>query len=728
MPVVGPMGPSPAAPGVSYAAPFTHADEQASPGSYGVQLDSGIGVSLTVTARSGFGLFTFPATASTGTLLVDASGSGAGDNTSEAHIMGTDEITGSATSPAFCSPYKVYFAARFSQPFAAHGVWSGATVSPDDADAAGPHAGAYLSFDTTTTPTVLVKVGLSFVDAAGARANLRAEDPQPLTPAGFDTMRAQARAAWDSRLSRVDAQGGSDADTRTFYTALYHTLLHPNVFSDADGRYTGFDGQVHQAFYTDTTTGATRPYTQYANYSGWDIYRSEIPLLALLAPHEASDMMQSLVADAQQGSALPLWAFANAETGVMVGDPADAIIAGAHAFGATDFDTRAALQAMLKGANQTRPGLDDYLKLGYVPLRDWSSAGAMTLEYAVADFSIAQLAQELGDTSTHATFMQRAQKWQNLFNPATGYTRARLPDGTYLPNFDPTSGYGFIEGTTSQYTWMAPQNLHALFTAMGGNQQATNRLDTFFTQLNTGGSGAPYAWLGNEQDLEVPWEYDWAGAPWRTQAVVRQALTQLYSDAPAGLPGNDDLGAMSSWYVWGALGLYPEVPGAGTLALASPLFPRVTLHLATGDVTIDAPGASDAMPYVQGLTVNGQPTTKPWLPVSALTAGPATLAFALSDQPNTSWGSTPADAPPSDATGEAPGIGFATPGDSASDAVVVPAGGGASFQLGVRNVTDAPSPLSGILTLPHYQLAYPSPPPTGRSRPLARARARQHWR
>src|SRR5437763_7202 len=265
-------------------------------------------------------------------------------------------------------------------------------------------------------------------------------------------------------------------------------------------------------------------------------------------------MMQSLVADGQQGGGLPRWAVANDHADVMVGDPADPIIAGAYAFGATRFDTGAALQAMIKGATQPgatpggyveRPYLPDYVNFGYIPRNhEWLWSAARTLEYTTADFSIAQFAQALGDTATFNTFMRRGQSWQNLFNPVTGYIKPRLSNGEFVSNFDPASGDGYIEGNGAQYTWMVPFNLHALFNAMGGNQRVTGRLDSFFTQLNAG-PDAPYSWLGNEPDLGAPWAYDFAGAPWRTQAVVRQAMNQLFRPNPGGLPGNDDLGTPS---------------------------------------------------------------------------------------------------------------------------------------------------------------------------------------
>lgn len=689
MPVAQPLDVSPATNIDAYTSTFF--DEQASPGYYSVHLASGIEAELTVTQRSGFGRFTYPATTGAG-MLINAGGSAYGDSNASVQIVGNDKVTGSASADGFCGQsahYTVYFAAQFSRPFTTFGTWNGASVTAGSTASAGRQPGAFVTFDTTQDPVVLVKVGLSFVSAQNALANLQAENQNPNTSAGFDAMRAAADAAWNAMLGRIAVSGGTDADKQTFYTALYHALLQPNVFSDANGQYIGFDNQVHLA----------QGYTQYANYSGWDIYRTEIPLLALLAPQETSDMMQSLVADAQQSGWLPKWPVANSQTSVMVGDPADPIIADAYAFGASQFDVNAALQAMIKGATQPgmgsngyeeRPDLSDYMAYGYVPVdHDLWWPAAKTLEYSTADFATAQFAHALGDTQTYVALMRRAQNWQSLYNPATGYAEQRQSDGTFPSTFDPASGDGFIEGSSAQYTWMVPYNLHALFNAMGGNQQATHRLDDFFTQLNAG-PNSPYAWLGNEPTLEVPWEYDFAGAPWRTQAVVRQAMTSLFSPTFNGLPGNDDLGATSAWYVWAALGLYPMVPGVGDLVLGSPLFPQITVHLANGhDVDIVAPAAADNAPYVQDLTVNGQSYTKPWVPFDALAAG-ATLQYTLAGTPNTAWGEDPADAPPSFDADESPVMGYISP----TGVITITAGGSASFPFGVRNLTDTSQTVS----------------------------------
>jgi predicted alpha-1,2-mannosidase len=486
---------------------------------------------------------------------------------------------------------------------------------------------------------VLFKVGLSYVSVANARANLAAENPGW----DFDGVRASAHATWNNMLNQIQVSGGASTDTHIFYTALYHALLQPNTFSDVNGQYRGFDQRIH----TDTS------HTQYANFSGWDIYRTQIPLIAMIAPKQVSDMMQSLVVDAQEGGGLPRWSLANIDTGLMVGDPAAAILAEGLAFGADAFDTEAALRMLVRGATrpgvgapgaQERPGLAQYLRLGYVPLS--ANVGAPTatsLEYYTADYAIACFAARIGDTATAQTFAARASRWSRLFNPATGFIQPRTNDGAFVGNG--ASVDGFIEGTSSQYTWMIPFDAGDLIARMGGRAHAEQRLDAYLAKINSG-PRETQAWMGNEVSFGAPWLYDYMGAPWKTQAAVRRVMNALFKNSPTGLPGNDDLGTMSAWYVWAALGLYPLIPGRAGFVLGSPLFPRVTLMLGGHRVSIVANGASQKAPYVQQLLVDDSSYSAQWLPLSTLTDA-TMLTYTLASTPNRAWGSAQVDAPPS---------------------------------------------------------------------------------
>jgi len=638
MPTIGSVTTSPAQ-SMAYASHFSHTNESASPGYYRVHLDNNIDVALTVTLHSGFGQFTYsPSLAST--ILINAGGSATGnsDDGTGIQVIGDNRVVGSASSGHFCgkaNTYTVYFAAIFDHPFISFGTWNGPKVTLDARTASGKHSGAYVAFNTLQNPLVQVKVGISFVSVANAYANLLAEIPAW----NFDAIHQKARASWNARLGLIQVTGGTLEQRQIFYTALYHTFFHPNVFSDVNGQYLGFDRKVHIA----------RGYTQYENFPGWDMYRSLIALLALLEPRETDDMIQSLVADAQEGGGgLPRWQVANDNSAGMVGDSPDAVIATSYAFGVRNFDLQGAWQAMIAGASQpgthsgryvVREGLNDYLHRGYVSTQTPLSAAA-TLEYSIDDFAIAQYARALGKMDAYETYLQRSQNWKHLFNPATGYIEPRNHDGAFIAKFNPTSGNGFAEGDSVQYTWLVPQDLDGLFAMMGGNGQAIERLNRHFDQLNAG-SNSSYAFMGNEPEFLVPWEFVAAGAPYRTQEVVRRIETQLFSASPGGLPGNDDGGAMSSWYVFAAMGLYPEIPGVAGFVLGSPLFPSLTIHLGNGHRLqiigqgIDGPPSS--MPYVQNLSLNGRNYTSAWLPFAALEHG-ATLQFVLYNSPNLTWG------------------------------------------------------------------------------------------
>ncbi|MFE7957650.1 GH92 family glycosyl hydrolase [Streptomyces sp. NPDC057413] len=675
-----------------YAAGFRHADEKAEPGHYQVALDSGVTADLTATTRTGSARFTFPADKAA-SLLVRTANSEVGSTDSTVEIDPEHRtVSGSVTSGNFCgfldpegqrSYYTLYFTARFDQPFQATGTWQDDKLSPGSRTAsgstggfahggrpvAGKGAGGYVRF-APGTEQVNVKVGISYVGRAGAEANLAAENP-PGRP--FDAVRDAARRAWRDRLGAVRVGGGTDEERTTFYTALYHSLLHPNVIDDTDRRYRGPDGWVH-------SVGAGHR-AQYGTFSGWDVYRDQVQLLTLLDPRVGSDIAQSLYELARQnGGVWDRWLHGAAGTHVMNGDPSATALAAVHAFGGTRFDLRGALASLVRAATVPteqdlsaagkpvlsvgqRPSLDKYLKLHYMPSvsNAWGGA-AETLEMSTADYALSRLATAAGEKDTAAAFARRAQWWQNTFNVAAdqsgGYIASRKADGSWVTGFTPATGNGFVEGTAAQYTWMVPHDPAGLFAAMGGRDEALRRLDAFF-RTDGGdwaftGAGGEKSELDNEPSINVPYLYAYAGAPYKTQETVRAAMRQLWSTAPGGIPGNDDLGAMSAWYVFSALGMYPQVPSRAELVLASPLFERIEIHRPYGnDISVRAVGAAAGAPYVHSLRVDGRTSDRPWLPASFVQHG-GRLDYTLSTTPDRSWGSDPADAPPSFREGEQP--------------------------------------------------------------------------
>jgi predicted alpha-1,2-mannosidase len=672
----------------TYASTFSHANETAGAGYYQVRLDSGANVELAATTRTGSGRFTYPA-GKPASLLVRTSNSEVGSSAAQTSIdAGARVISGSVTSGNFCgyinpigrrSYYTLYFYAVFDRPFASTGTWTNTTLAPGGTSAAGgttygtdgwPPAGkgsgGYVTFDTSQGQTVNVRVGISYVSAANAQANLNAENPAGTS---FDTIRQRSHDAWNTALSRIGITGGTSAQQTTFYTALYHSLLHPNVFSDANGQYAGMDQKVH------AVSGSQR--AQYANFSGWDVYRDQLQLVTLLQPDVGADIAQSLYNQAAQNNGVwDRWTHNQGGTHVMTGDPAHAALPSIYAFGGTGFDAAGSLTSMTHAATTVtpddtsmtgwnvmvvgeRPSLDKYQSIGYVPADGvaWGGPGE-TLEDVSADFALAQLAQRLGNATVARQFLDRAQNWKNVFNPATKYIQERDSNGTWR-SFDPSSDSGFAEGSAAQYTWMVPFNAKGLLDKMGGNAQVAARLDGFFHNPDgswaLSGAGGTHSDMSNEPSIGAPWLYDFAGQPYKTQATVRQTVNTLWSAGTGGIPGQDDLGAMSSWYVFAAMGVYPLAPGRAELLLGSPLFTQVIVHRSNGPtITVNGTGAATNAPYVQSLSVNGVASTRPWLPESLVTSG-GTVDVTLGTTVNTSWGSAAADAPPSFDSGSAPG-------------------------------------------------------------------------
>jgi predicted alpha-1,2-mannosidase len=694
IPIIPLTGGLPAGDPGSFLQPFTHTGEVAEAGYYSVKLGPQTGLittELTATKRSAMARFTFPttSTANSANLILKLLGSQTGSSNSSATIVGNNEVQGSTTSGAFCGAsdqYTVYFDIAFDRSFTSSSILKASGGTLDSV--------VFLTFDSSTNPVVQAKVGISWVSAANAAANWAADNPGPAWT--FDSIKASAHAAWNDVLDQIQIAGGTQSEQQLFYTALYHSLLHPNVFSDSNGQYMGFDNTVH------TVSGSQKD--QYANYSGWDIYHSQVQLSAMVAPQQMSDSAQSMLNDAaQSGGQLPKWALANAETYTMVGDPADGILAGYYAFGATGFDTATALADMIKEAtvaSNIRPGLDYYQSLGYLPddgtygCCNFYGSVSTALEYAQADFALSQFAGALGDTTSATKFLARAQNWQNVFDPANNLFTPRLLNGSFVSGMGPTSTQGMVEGSAEQYSWAQPFNRQALMTAMGGPTAVNAALTTYFTALDSCSFNSSQACFANEMDLGEQFWNDYTGEPYGAQSVVNRIRTTVFSPTPAYFDNNDDLGAESSMLVWSMLGLYPEYPGSAIMTLNAPQFPNELIHLPNGKtIEINAPGVSASTLYVQSLLVNGTASTKPWLDASFMQSG-GTLDFTMGSTPNKSWGTAPTDAPPS--FGATSAIGF-----TQTNALSVAPGGQATVTIGAQSTrSDVPQTVSWQLGLP----------------------------
>jgi predicted alpha-1,2-mannosidase len=643
-----------------FQSPFSHSEEKAAPGYYQVRLlQWDVDAELSATDRTGIVRFTFPA-GKQANILLPLTKTLNYTTAASVHIEGDRELEGYVDDRAFCGnsqSYRVYFVMTFDRPFAQFGTWSGpryndpATISDGSRDASQTThdgwMGAYASWPAQDQPqAVTAKIAISFVDAAGAENNLQAE----AAGKSFTQIEDAARTAWNKELSAIEVSGGSAADRTIFYTALYHSLMMPTIFSDADGRYLGFDGKVHQL---------APGHAIYASFSGWDIYRSEIPLLALIEPSRMEDMAQSIVLMYQQGGWIDRWPQFNLYTNVMAGSPLTVALATAWLDGLHGFDMNAAWEGMLKDATEAPPpghpykgedGIDWINQIHYTP-DDKVPYGSVSQiqEDAIAYASLYRLALALDKTGDAQMLLERAKDERNVFDPEDRFFRPRNADGAWVPDFNPAvDGHGFIEGTGWHYQWLAPADMAWLIGAVG-RDEFNDRLTEFFNYKFPGWY-AQYYNPFNETDLEAPFEFNFSGRPWETQRVVRRMLTENYTATPDGIPGNDDCGEMSSWAVLSMLGMYSVDPASLAYELTGPVFPKAVLHLRAPypgkSLTITASGAADGAPYIQGVQWNGKPHSRNWIDFHDMAAG-GNLHFTLGTTPDHSWGAAPADAPPS---------------------------------------------------------------------------------
>jgi predicted alpha-1,2-mannosidase len=651
-----------------FQSPYSHNEEITAPGYYQVELSRwGVNAELTATDRTGAAQFTFPA-GKTANILVPISHSLNNTMAAYVRVVGNRQIDGYVVNQAFCGnkqTYKVYFVMTFNRPFKTFGTWNGngngsanSNQAPDSQNIAtnnrtatqsehGQWIGAYASWPASKNPqTVTAKIGISYVDAAGAENNLKTESAGK----DFSQIRQQAAAAWNKALSVIDVSGGTPQNRRVFYTALYHSLMMPSIVTDADGRYLGFDGQIHHI---------AAGHEVYGNYSGWDIYRSQMPLVALLEPQRMQDMAQSIVLMEQQGGWIGRWPQINRYTNVMAGSPLTTILATDWLDGLHGFDMDSAWPAMLRDATQAPPpgkpyagqtGIEYINQIHYVPNDkvDYGSVSQIQ-EDGVAYASLYRLAVALGKTADAKTLYQRALYYRNVFNHQDRFFRPRNLDGRWVTPFDPAqSDHGFIEGSGWHYQWLAPWDMSWLIHAVGPDL-FNSRLTEFFNYKKPGWYGQYYNPY-NETDLEAPFEFNFSGKPWESQHVVRRVLSENYTDTPDGIPGNDDCGEMSSWAVMSMMGIYSVDTASLSYELVSPVFSHIVVHLRAPypgkTFAIDTTPDPTANPYIQSVQMNGQAQAHNWISYADMTHG-GTLQFTLGPNPNQSWGAAPDDAPPS---------------------------------------------------------------------------------
>jgi predicted alpha-1,2-mannosidase len=660
MPTVGPLQLEPGTrenPDAGYRSRFSHAEEQASPGYYAVRLgDTGIRVELTATERVGFQRYAFPASDAAHVVLdldhrIEIEAPHSRILGAQIEVRGDDTIVGGRRITRWARNRHVYFAARFSKPFAGFGLLVGTEPKPGLRQAQGERLKAWVDYRTAAGETILVRVALSPTSVDGALRNLETEAPR----ADFDGVRRAAATAWRGELSKIRIEGGTRKQQRTFYTALYHAFLAPTLFGDVDGSYRGLDGQVRRA----------DGFRYHSTFSLWDTYRAAHPLYCLVQRPRTRDLARTLVRMAVESpeGQMPVWPLANDETNCMIGFHSASVLAEAWRKGIRDFDLAAAFERMkAMVAKSDYRGLGDYGRLGWVPSDLEGESVSKTLEYSYDDWAVAQVAKVLGRPDDEREFLRRAASWKSLFDPKTGFARPRLADGTFPGPFDPvrnavsTKWHDYVEGNAWQYSWAAQHDPEGYVQLLGGPAKLVAKLDTMFaTPLDAKAAGLPidvsgligqYA-HGNEPSHHVAYLYTYAGAPWKTQEKVRHILDTMYDDAPEGLSGNEDCGQMSAWYVLSALGFYPVDPVSANYVLTSPLFDRATIDLGEGRrFTVSVQRLSSTDVYIQSATLGGKPLPRAWITHDEV-IGAGELHVVLGPKPNPGWATAAADRPPS---------------------------------------------------------------------------------
>jgi predicted alpha-1,2-mannosidase len=622
-----------------YASPFSKQKEKAEAGYYSVFLEKyRIQAELTATERVGMHRYIFPQNREKGRILIDLRHR---DEVlaSSLKIVGDREVEGSRVSKSWAKEQHLYFVARFSRPF--FNAYSlDMSVSPYESNRSTESKAivGILDFYHENQPLV-VTVGISGVSAEGARKNLEAE----CAHFDFERVKTETREKWAEQIAKIAVEGGNEAQKTAFYTALYHTMIVPNIWNDADGRYRGRDGAIH-------TLAAGEK--QYSVFSLWDTYRACNPLYTLLEPQRTRDFIQTFLRQYEQGGLLPVWELSANETDCMIGNHAIPVIADAYLKGIRGFDAEKALEAMRKSAEQERYGLRWYRELGYVPAEKEAESVSKTLEYAYDDWCIAQMARSMGRRDVYEVYARRAQSYKNVFDPESGFFRAKNNAAWHRP-FDPFEvNFNYTEANAWQYRFAAPQDVGGLMRLLGGKDAFAAQLDSLFLARpnTTGRDQADLTGLigqyvqGNEPSHHMAYLYNYAGQPWKTQRRVRQIMDELYGPGPADLSGNEDCGQMSAWLVFSALGFYPVNPAAGEYVIGTPWFEEATIRLDQDKIfRVSAPGVSAQNCYIRSARLNGRPWNKSWFLHDSLAAG-GELVFEMSDRPGT-WGTAEADCP-----------------------------------------------------------------------------------
>ncbi|WP_167614265.1 GH92 family glycosyl hydrolase [Maribellus sediminis] len=627
---------------------FSHQKETSTPYNYTVYLDDyNIKTEMTATKRCGMLRFTFENAGSAHIILNPNSDEGQGFTAiinEQNEIVGYNPVHRIYQGWGEAAGFSGYFVARFNRDFDSFGVFQGEDIMERDTAIRNVQdLGGYATFLVQSGESIEVQIGTSFTSIEQARKNLDAE----LANRNFEHVEAELKATWEKVLNKVQVEGGSTTDKTKFYTALYHSLLHPRTFNDADGTYLSFSGGKQ------VLNSGDKDY--YVDFSMWDTYRASHPLFNLLMPEANANMMWSLLDKAKNGDWLPIFPCWNSYTSAMIGDHVITTLADASIKNIIDISDEE-YQYLIKNAFETpanfedykngkgRRALSSYLKYGYVPLEDGvresfhkNEQVSRTLEYAFDDFALSRIALKRNDTQNAEELLQRALNYKNVYSKADTCVRGRFADGSFTPDFDKLKRMSYItEGTPWQYTWYVPHDINGLKELMGGEKDFAEQLDRFHV------SGQ--YWHGNEPGHQIPFLYNYCGQPWKTQALVSEIMLNEYDAGVGGLSGNDDAGQMSAWYVFAALGFYPVSPSVPEYVISGPHFDRISIQLNNTNLIIEAPGASSGKNYIQNAKLDGKIYTKNYLNHFDLLKG-GKLEFEMGSTPNKDWGTAQKDRP-----------------------------------------------------------------------------------
>jgi len=617
-----------------YRSRFSHKNENASPGFYAVKLDDyDIAVELTTSYRTGFHKYNFPKSDQSN-VIIDLVEGATSDQINELWVefVSDNEIQGLRRTEGWAHDQFIFFNAVFSKPFKSFGIASDGEKTTKLKKVSGKDVKAWVTFDTSAGQEVLVKVGISAVSTEGAKNNREKEIPGW----DFEQVKTTANQAWLDELGRITVEDNDEDRKTVFYTALYHALLSPNLYTDFDGKYRGHDMEIHEA----------DGFNMYTVFSLWDTFRAEHPLLTIIDQKRTNDFINSMLAQYEQGGLLPVWELAANETNCMIGYHAVPVIADAYMKGIRGYNSQKALDACIKSAMQDHFGLEFYKKKGYIPSSDESESVSRTLEYAYDDWCIAQIAKAMGRESDYETFIKRAQNYKNIFDPETKFMRAKINESWFKP-FDPSEvNFNYTEANAWQYSFFVPQDVSGLMALVGGPDSLSKKLDELFSvsskttgrdQSDITGLIGQYA-HGNEPSHHMAYLYNYAGRAWKSQEVSRKIIDDLYNSKPDGLCGNEDCGQMSAWYVLSAMGFYPVTPGSDIYAIGSPVFEKVTLNLENGkQFVIETSHNSKGNKYIHSAFLNDEPYTKSFINHQQIMDG-GDILFKMWKKPNKKWG------------------------------------------------------------------------------------------